>query len=638
MNARRSSSFAPAKETQLSRERKATLAAASITVAIFLSVFAGQVAAADVTPRKPNIVYILADDMGYGDPGYMGSKDLRTPNIDKLARGGTILSSFYVQSVCSPTRACLMTGRYVTHTGVYTIVGPNAPWGLPLAERTLAQALREAGYETAIDGKWHLGEFQPAYRPLSRGFDHQYGLWYGEIDYFTHLRGKVVDWHREDQPCSDEGYSTNLITKEACRLIREKNPDKPLFLYLPYNAVHVPLHEAHESYKQAVRQSAGEERRIYAGMTRRDGRRGSARVLTARSTEKGIRDNTLIIFSSDNGGYDPGQVTDNGPLRAGKTTIYEGGMRVCACVNWPGHIPAGKTVDELLHAVDWYPTLIKLGGGSLEQKLPLDGLDIWPTLTAGAKSPHDALLLCGRSRNRTAIRAGDWKLLIGPREKNSGGPGERAGEPKNVELYNLATDIGEQHDLAAEQPEKVKELRAKLDACLMKTAVPPGGECADWRDRHGARRVAWARHAHASASTCLCRHQYPVTRRLSSARRRARNVFASRIPYLAAVGSVRNDTAGSPSLLIRLKRANVFQPKRTYLGAFTSAAETSTVSGATIFACAWTYVICPRSWLPSETSNQSGILPSRVARPPPECLNFTSTLASRISLESYIGP
>jgi arylsulfatase A-like enzyme len=160
--------------------------------------------AAEESPKpKPNIVYILADDMGYADAGFNGGKEIKTPHLDRIAKAGTILRSFYVQPVCSPTRASLMTGRYVTHTGVYSVVKPTTPWGLPLEERTLAQALREAGYETAISGKWHLGEFQPAYLPTKRGFDHQYGLWFGAIDYFTHQRDGVLDWHKNDEPCVD---------------------------------------------------------------------------------------------------------------------------------------------------------------------------------------------------------------------------------------------------------------------------------------------------------------------------------------------------------------------------------------------------------------------------------------------------
>ncbi len=402
--------------------------------------------------NKPNILYILADDMGYADAGFNGCKDIKTPNLDELARAGTILKSFYVQPVCSPTRASLMTGRYVAHTGVYTIVRPNAPWGLPLAERTLAQALRDAGYATAIVGKWHLGEFQETYRPTRRGFDHQYGQWFGAIDYFTHMRDQQLDWHRDDQPCKDEGYSTRLIAKDACRWIREVPASKPLFLYLPFNAVHGP-YQVPDEYLKPYANLTG-QRRTYAGMVAAmDEAIGQ---VVAALKEKGILDNTLIAFSSDNGGPSPGRITDNGPLRAGKGTIYEGGIRVSAFASWPGHIPGGKVVDEPLHAVDWYPTLVKLAGGSLEQKLPLDGLDIWPVLTQGAKSPHDALLLCGTRPEEVALRMGDWKLVR---------------HAKTDELYNLAADLGETKNLADQQPDKLKELCAKLDA-LMKTAVP----------------------------------------------------------------------------------------------------------------------------------------------------------------------
>jgi len=405
---------------------------------------------------KPNIVYLLSDDQGYEDTGFNGSKQIRTPNLDKLARDGAILKSFYVQPVCSPSRAALMSGRYAVHTGVYTIVRPHAKWGLPLAERTLADALRAAGYETAICGKWHLGEFEAAYRPMHRGFDHQYGLWFGAIDYFTHVREGVLDWHRDDQPCKDEGYSTHLIAKEACRLIREKKADKPLFLYVPFNAVHAP-HQVPKKYTQPFTNLRG-VRRTYAGMVAAmDEAMGQ---IVAALAEKGILDNTLIIFSTDNGGPAPGKVTSNIPLRAGKGTIYEGGVRVCAAVCWPGRIPSGKVIDEPLHMVDWFPTLVKLAGGSLDQRLPLDGHDIWPVLTQGARSPHESILLCGTTPSETALRMGNWKLL---HRKNGD------------ELFNLAADIGEKHDLAGEQPAKIKELRARLDKWLTK-AVPSGDQ------------------------------------------------------------------------------------------------------------------------------------------------------------------
>jgi len=159
---------------------------------------------------KPNIVYILADDMGYADAGFLGGKEIKTPAMDALAAKGAVLESFYVQPVCSPTRAALLSGRYAVHTGVYFVVRPGAKWGLPLDERTLPQALREAGYQTAISGKWHLGEFEAGYRPMSRGFEQQYGLWLGAFDYFTHMRDGIRDWHRNDEPSADEGYSTRF--------------------------------------------------------------------------------------------------------------------------------------------------------------------------------------------------------------------------------------------------------------------------------------------------------------------------------------------------------------------------------------------------------------------------------------------
>jgi arylsulfatase A-like enzyme len=414
--------------------------------------------------NKPNILYIVADDLGYNDVGFNGCKEIKTPNVDKLAHDGTVLKSFYAQPLCSTSRASILTGRYPCHTGIYSVVRPDVPWGLPQEERTLAQALREAGYETAIVGKWHLGD-QPGYLPTQRGFDHQYGLWTGNIDYFTHMREGKLDWHKDDKPCNDQGYSTHLIAKEACRLIREKDPNKPLFLYLPFNAVHFP-YMVPDNYLQPYG-NLSKNRRLLAGMdTAMDEAIGQ---VIAALEAKGIRSNTLILFNSDNGGPSPGKISDNTPLRAGKGTIYEGGVRVCSFVNWPGHIPSQVTNNSVLHEVDWYPTLIKLAGGSLLQKLPLDGRDIWPVLTHGATSPHaEEVTLCGTSQGKMAIRMGDWKLLVqGEGKKNA----QKNGSP---ELYNLAEDIGEKNDLTASHPDKVKELLANYEE-VMKSAVPALG-------------------------------------------------------------------------------------------------------------------------------------------------------------------
>jgi arylsulfatase A-like enzyme len=407
----------------------------------------------------------------------MGAKEIRTPQLDALAAGGAILGAHYVQPVCSPTRSTLMTGRYPTRTGVYTVVRPHAKWGLPLAERTLPVALREAGYHTAICGKWHLGEFQKEYQPTRRGFDEQYGHFFGALDYFTKLRDGERDWYRNDEPCADEGYTTHLVAREACRIVRERPRDKPLFLYVPFNAVHGP-YQTPASYTEPYAALKG-TRQKYAGMiAAMDEAIGQ---IVAALDEAGIRKETLIVFSSDNGGPSPGQITDNSPLRAGKGTIYEGGVRVCAFAHWPGQIEAGTRVTEPIHMVDWFPTLVKQAGGSLQQKLPLDGLDVWSTITQGAKSPHDAILLCGQP-DRSAVRSGDWKLLVQSPHQQPAQPAAKKKKKKakaagpadeEVQLYNLAADIGETNNLAADQPERVAQLRAKL-ASFLKDAVKPG--------------------------------------------------------------------------------------------------------------------------------------------------------------------
>jgi arylsulfatase A-like enzyme len=429
--------------------------------------------AGDEPPQKPNIVFLLIDDLGYADCGFNGGQEIRTPHIDKLAHGGAILESHYVQPVCSPTRAALMTGRYATRTGVYTIVRPGARWGLPLSERTLANALHEAGYETALTGKWHLGEFDRAYLPTSRGFDHQYGHYFGAIDYFTHVRDGAHDWYRDDKESPEEGYSTHLIAKEACRLIAEKDKARPLFLYVPFNGVHSPM-QVPDNYLQAYPGLSGSRQKLAGMLEAVDEAIGQI----VESLEKaGLRENTLIVFSSDNGGPKPGT---NTPLRDFKGSIYEGGVRAAAFANWPGKIPAGQRLREPMHVIDWYPTLIKLAGGSLNQKLPIDGLDIWPMLTEKAASPHDAILSV-QTPTRAALRMGDWKLISrenADSEAASTAPAKsrtnkRQQRQESVELYHLATDIGEAVNLADKEPERVASMKTRL-AEFLKHAVPSG--------------------------------------------------------------------------------------------------------------------------------------------------------------------
>lgn len=426
---------------------------------------------------RPNIVFMLADDLGRADCGFMGGKEIQTPHLDKLAKSGTILDQFYVQPVCSPTRAALMTGRYPMRHGLQVgVVRPWAEYGLPLEERTLPQALKDAGYETAIVGKWHLGDYQPGYLPMQRGFDHQYGHYNGALDYFTHIRDGGFDWHRDDKECRDEGYSTHLIAKESVRLIKERDAKKPMFLYVPFNAVHAP-HQVPDEYLKPYSHLKG-NRQKYAGMlAAMDEAVGQ---IAAAIDEAGMKKNTLFIFSSDNGGPSPGQITDNGPLRAGKGTLYEGGTRVVAFATWEGVIqPEGK-VKAALHMVDWYPTLLKLAGATVEQKLPLDGRDAWPAITQGAASPHEFILL-NTTPSNGAIRVGDWKLVTGGNISDSedGGVVKPKGKVKRneaggakIELFNLMNDPNEKENLAQANPDKVAELSAKLNE-LAAQALPP---------------------------------------------------------------------------------------------------------------------------------------------------------------------
>jgi arylsulfatase A-like enzyme len=427
--------------------------------------------------EKPDIIFLLADDLGAYDVGWRGS-EIKTPNLDNLAASGAKLDQFYVQPVCSPTRASLMTGRYPIRYGLQVgVIRPWADYGLPLEERILPQALHDVGYTTAICGKWHLGSFDKAYWPNARGFDHSYGHLFGAIDYFTHIRDGKDDWYRDGQPLKEEGYSTHLVTRDAVNVIKQQPKDKPLFLYVPFNAVHAP-HQVPEKYA-APYTNLAEPRRTYAGMlTAMD--EGIGQILSALN-ETGRRKNAFIFFSSDNGGPNPGRVTSNGPLRAGKGTVYEGGVRVVACAAWDGHIKPGSTVSAPMHMVDLYPTLLKLGGATSEQKLPLDGLDIMPCLTDGKPTPHKEIVN-NITPVKGAIRMGDWKIVVNGAVPD---PADEEGEPKatkkkkkgqqaqnGVELFNLAEDPYEKNDLATKMPDKLKELRTRYDA-LAKQAVQP---------------------------------------------------------------------------------------------------------------------------------------------------------------------
>ncbi|MGF1583067.1 MAG: arylsulfatase [Gemmataceae bacterium] len=429
---------------------------------------------ADEVKKRPNILFIMADDLGWNDVGYHDSI-IKTKNIDALAKSGVRLEQFYVMPVCSPTRASLITGRYTIRYGLQTgVVRPWARYGLPLNERTLAAVLRDAGYFTAISGKWHLGSISKEYLPLQRGFDYQYGHYLGALDYWTHKREEGLDWHRMGKALREEGYTTNLIGNEATTIIKKHNFQKnPLFLYVPFNSPHTPL-QAPEKYIAQYQDVKNKKRRIYAAMvTCMDDNIG--RIVEVLK-DRGEYENTLIIFCSDNGG----PITlgaSNTPLRGSKGTLYAGGVRVVAFAVWPGKLKAGSVNNEPLHMVDWYPTLIKLGQGKLKQKLSLDGSDIWPTIAEGKKSPRKEILFNAEAK-RGALYYDGWKVVVTRRDLpiDLSGNLKFGGKKKSgkIELFHLDEDPTESTNLASKKPKKTIELLKRLNK-YAKEAVPAKG-------------------------------------------------------------------------------------------------------------------------------------------------------------------
>jgi arylsulfatase A-like enzyme len=425
--------------------------------------------AAQAADRKPNIVHIVADDLGWKDVGFNGCTDIRTPNLDALAKGGAKFTQFYVQNMCTPTRACLMTGRYPYRYGLQTIVIPTAAdYGLDTDEYLMPQCLGDAGYRTAIIGKWHLGHADQKYWPRQRGFDYQYGAMIGELDYFTHDEHGVLDWFRDNKPVHEKGYTTTLIGEDAVKYINGQDGKQPFYLYLTFNAPHTP-YQAPKEYIAKYSNIAEPTRRTYAAMV--DCLDENIGKVVAALDKKGLRENTLIIFHSDNGGTKDkmfaGQMADmskvvlpcdNGPYRNGKGSLFEGGSRVCALANWPGKIKA-QTVDGIIHAVDLYPTLAGLAGASTAKCKPLDGMNVWDTIAEGKPSPRTEFFY-SIEPFRAGLRQGDWKLIW------------RTMLPSSVDLYNLAEDPYEENNLAAAHPDKVAAMQARIEAASKEAAKP----------------------------------------------------------------------------------------------------------------------------------------------------------------------
>jgi arylsulfatase A-like enzyme len=415
-------------------------------------------------PRKPNIVVILADDLGNADLGYRGGQ-VKTPAIDRLAQGGVRFESFYTLPLCTPGRAALMTGRYPMRYGLQTLViFPSHTYGLATDERTLAQALKEAGYQTYMVGKWHLGHAYKKYWPQNRGFDHFYGNLIGEVDYYTKERGGVIDWQRDGKFLNEKGYYMTQIGDEAVRIINNQDKSKPFFLYFASLAVHTP-YEAPKSIEARYPEIKDPTRRTYAAMA--SALDDQVARIVAALEKRGMRKDTVIVFASDNGGVAGGAFAkaaserkqaegrkatsnpaSNAPFRGGKGTLYEGGVRVPAFVNWPGHL-APKEVDAVVDMVDVMPTLLGLAGAKGSPTHPFDGKDLWPVMAEGKASPHDDILLNVESW-RGAVRKGRWKLI------------RLALLPGNTELFDIEADPRETTNVAAQHPDIVRELDALL--------------------------------------------------------------------------------------------------------------------------------------------------------------------------------
>ena len=428
----------------------------------------GVAMAMNLPDERPNVVILLADDLGWADVGYHGGR-IDTPAVDRLAREGVQLENFHVCPLCSPTRAGLMTGRWPIRYGMgEAVITPWRKYGLPTSERTLADLLATAGYERrGVIGKWHLGHYQKKYLPLNRGFTHFYGHYNGAFDYFTHRREKELDWHRNWETCHDEGYSTDLIGREAVKFIEASPADKPFFLYVPFNAPHTPLQAKDEDIAKYRDRVADQRKRIYSAMI--DSMDQAIGKILGAIDKKGITQNTFVLFISDNGAATSfGGV--NRPWRSGKGNVYEGGIRVPAVVRWPaGRISGGGTCDAMMGMIDVYPTVKRISGVTAADPNPLDGRDMLDVIRGKASPPkrHWFSYIAQGSPDKTAVCDGTWKLIV------LGGsvldvPLDAATDTtypapnRTIELYRLDRDPGEATNLAAEQPEIVARLLRRL--------------------------------------------------------------------------------------------------------------------------------------------------------------------------------
>ena len=453
-------------------------------------------AAPAFSAAKPNILVILADDLGYGELSCQGyTQQIPTPNIDTIAKNGVRFTSGYVSGpYCSPTRAGFMTGRYQQRFGHEFNPGPartaDVTSGLSLDEKTIADRLKAAGYTTGWFGKSHLG-YEPQFHPLKRGFDEYFGFLGGAHDYLDAASDSNNPILRGTASVDKIDYTTDAFGREAVNFI-EKHHQAPWFVYLPFNAVHSPL-ESIEKYLTRFTSIEDTRRRTFCAML--SAMDDAVGAVLAKIRELKLEENTLIFFFSDNGGPTASTTSGNGPLRGFKSQTWEGGIRVAWMVQWKGHIPAGKVDDRPVIQLDILPTALGAAGVAVKPEWKLDGVNLLPYLT-GQKTgaPHEALYW--RFGQQIALRMGDWKLVKGVGSKGVEGV-ERRGKASTdgAELYNLKADIGEKNNLAEKEPAKFKELVAAWDKWNSELVDPKW-----YPDRTGVAKKAGKKKAGASGA------------------------------------------------------------------------------------------------------------------------------------------
>jgi len=398
--------------------------------------------------QKPNIVYIFADDLGYGDLSCYGAKDINTPNIDQIAKQGIKFTEFYsASSVCSPSRAALLTGRYPQRMGINTVFFPESFTGIPDTEITIPEILKEKGSATGIVGKWHLGHHYQ-YLPLQQGFDEYFGIPYSnDMESVVYMRGNEVESYKVKQQ-----YITKTYTKEAQKFIT-KNKDNSFFLYIAHSMPHVPLYASEEFIGTS-------KRGLYGDVVQELD--WSVGQILKSLREHGILENTLIVFSSDNGPWlamkeDGGSAGD---LREGKTFTFDGGMKVPTVAMWKNRIPQGIINTEVASQMDWFPTIANITGSSIPKGLVIDGLDISKVLTdKGNRKNSDLLFLDGKQLQ--GYRSGQWKVKL-PYKGFRGNKWKQFVKAHDTLLFNLNTDPGEKNNLFEKYPEKAKEILKEM--------------------------------------------------------------------------------------------------------------------------------------------------------------------------------